>query len=975
MSFINNLRINNIQKDLEDLQASFDNYVQDGSITLDKDVDYNNYGITNLRDITFKDKTTQQPSQVLDVSNGVFRFDERPILRVDESNVIYCDGYPFQGVGSISMPNVSVPIQPSNGAFCIGDNPILTTEDEANYAKLNQTNDWGDNYQNNIHTITFSNNYPLTYDGDNNLTYGGQILHTGASSSGMDNPATENLEMGQNSVTYNDNGNSYMTMGTGGTNLFQVQCSNNSGLQLLSGNLVLTANGSQEISLQGNVTDVKSISFENYDSNKITTDGTGLYWMGQNLIHSGTTGNNSFESPANENLNMNNYGITGNNFLYTNSINGINFDNSQNIENLGNITFQDSSILSTDGGNLYYNYFPVNVALANPDDLTIQSTNVYTEADGLSINLYQQVNIGTQIYPFRTLGSRIDINLLFAETLTKSDTFDIYFILQDSTENPQKQEDLAVIRYEYFEDAFDADMKTLHLSFLLTLDNPNNNPNLITKNFIQAFQPSGAFYNTYTGNAYLCVVIQPPEGSTLNLTSSYYDNNFGLKFFYSSVNHFLSINEGSNVSTLSILNNDLMLNNMVIPSQNQILKSTQDNTETTIKTIKTNWNTKGNIKGSLISNTYECDFNINYTNDEDTCVLNWSKDETKTGNENLTFEFDETYNLLLKFIGDLNPSNYKLKYSNDFINLIKADMTITYNDLVGTQNTAITNLEPMISNQSTRTLIFSINNLPNGLSLNTSTGIISGTPTISLTQTEYTMTITDENNNELTTTFNITLSSAIPYNTNGLYTYYNIRDNYSSGSTLTDIQGNANATLLFTDINHNVLESNYLKGIVCSYPTTTLNGDAFDFTIHINAKWMTAGNSEVMGRVTLFNFGNGNEIWYYSNSQVIEPVFPNLAYSISFPRTNISSTFKLWTFRFNSTTHILDVFLNKTKLITQDMTGHLNNTFQNINYVGHGTNTNSIYGLSLKDYMIYNRVLTDQEINDNYDDYFINRFD
>ncbi|WP_434895125.1 putative Ig domain-containing protein [Bradyrhizobium oligotrophicum] len=79
-----------------------------------------------------------------------------------------------------------------------------------------------------------------------------------------------------------------------------------------------------------------------------------------------------------------------------------------------------------------------------------------------------------------------------------------------------------------------------------------------------------------------------------------------------------------------------------------------------------------------------------------------------------------------------------------------------------TANQAITAFTPVTGGGGTGALSYSISpSLPAGLSINTSTGAISGTPSTSAATATYTVTVTDTNNGTATNTFSLTVNGAV----------------------------------------------------------------------------------------------------------------------------------------------------------------------------------------------------------------------
>ncbi|MCS3727475.1 putative Ig domain-containing protein [Bradyrhizobium betae] len=79
-----------------------------------------------------------------------------------------------------------------------------------------------------------------------------------------------------------------------------------------------------------------------------------------------------------------------------------------------------------------------------------------------------------------------------------------------------------------------------------------------------------------------------------------------------------------------------------------------------------------------------------------------------------------------------------------------------------TQNAAATSFTPVTGGNGTPSLTYSVSPaLPTGLSLNTGTGAITGTPTVSSGATTYTVTVTDANSATASNTFSLTVNTAV----------------------------------------------------------------------------------------------------------------------------------------------------------------------------------------------------------------------
>ncbi|CCD97795.1 putative Ig domain-containing protein [Bradyrhizobium sp. STM 3809] len=79
-----------------------------------------------------------------------------------------------------------------------------------------------------------------------------------------------------------------------------------------------------------------------------------------------------------------------------------------------------------------------------------------------------------------------------------------------------------------------------------------------------------------------------------------------------------------------------------------------------------------------------------------------------------------------------------------------------------TRNAAATSFTPVTGGNGTPSLTYSVSpSLPAGLTLSSSTGAITGTPTVTSGATTYTVTVTDANNATASNTFSLTVNSAV----------------------------------------------------------------------------------------------------------------------------------------------------------------------------------------------------------------------
>jgi hypothetical protein len=111
-------------------------------------------------------------------------------------------------------------------------------------------------------------------------------------------------------------------------------------------------------------------------------------------------------------------------------------------------------------------------------------------------------------------------------------------------------------------------------------------------------------------------------------------------------------------------------------------------------------------------------------------------------------------------VTDANSATATATFSLTVNGAVTAAQTIGATTL--SQNHAATSFTPIIGSGGTGTLIYSVSpTLPAGLSLNSATGTITGTPTVVSGATTYTVTVTDANGATATATFVLTINGAV----------------------------------------------------------------------------------------------------------------------------------------------------------------------------------------------------------------------
>ncbi|MDF5691499.1 putative Ig domain-containing protein [Aquirufa aurantiipilula] len=145
---------------------------------------------------------------------------------------------------------------------------------------------------------------------------------------------------------------------------------------------------------------------------------------------------------------------------------------------------------------------------------------------------------------------------------------------------------------------------------------------------------------------------------------------------------------------------------------------------------------------------------------------------------------------------------------------------------VYTVGSTITNLNPTVTGTVTS---YSISpGLPTGLSFNTTTGVISGTPTVTSPATDYTVTATN-GTGSTTAVVNITVNATLAAPTSLSYNTPNV---YTTGTTITDLNPSVVGTVTSYSISTPLptgLTFNTTTGVISGTPTVT--SPATDYTV------------------------------------------------------------------------------------------------------------------------------------------------
>ncbi|WP_244422316.1 putative Ig domain-containing protein [Bradyrhizobium sp. ORS 285] len=170
-----------------------------------------------------------------------------------------------------------------------------------------------------------------------------------------------------------------------------------------------------------------------------------------------------------------------------------------------------------------------------------------------------------------------------------------------------------------------------------------------------------------------------------------------------------------------------------------------------------------------------------------------------------------------------------------------------------TVNTATTSFTPVTGSGGTGSLTYGINpGLPNGLSFNTATGAITGTPTVTSPATTYTVTITDTNSATASNTFQLTVNG--PVTATQLVASKTLTQNQPSANftPITGGGGTLNYTYSISPSLPSGLTLSASTGAITGTPTATSGSQTYTITV-TDANSATASNTftlAVNGAVT-----------------------------------------------------------------------------------------------------------------------------
>ncbi|WP_454632969.1 putative Ig domain-containing protein [Bradyrhizobium cenepequi] len=175
--------------------------------------------------------------------------------------------------------------------------------------------------------------------------------------------------------------------------------------------------------------------------------------------------------------------------------------------------------------------------------------------------------------------------------------------------------------------------------------------------------------------------------------------------------------------------------------------------------------------------------------------------------------------------GSTNSNSFTLKVNS----AVTATQSISSKAL--TQNVS-TSFTPVIGGGGTTPFSYSISpSLPTGLTFNTSTGAITGTPSVTLATTSFTVTVTDNNNATATNTFILTVNGAVTATTAIGSTSLTVNRTATSFTPVTGSGGTGALTYSVSPTLPAGLSLNPANGAVTGAPTAAIAATTFTVTV------------------------------------------------------------------------------------------------------------------------------------------------
>jgi hypothetical protein len=125
---LTNVRLNNLQRQINDLEGTVNNIIANGTATITADIDMNNNDLVDVKSIVFND-TISNATPALVSSNNVLLYNTNPILFSPLSANLDCNNKNLTNVGQISVGNSTMFNLDGDMAFttsvALGNNSIV----------------------------------------------------------------------------------------------------------------------------------------------------------------------------------------------------------------------------------------------------------------------------------------------------------------------------------------------------------------------------------------------------------------------------------------------------------------------------------------------------------------------------------------------------------------------------------------------------------------------------------------------------------------------------------------------------------------------------------------------------------------------------------------------------------------------------------------------------------------------------------
>jgi hypothetical protein len=192
-------------------------------------------------------------------------------------------------------------------------------------------------------------------------------------------------------------------------------------------------------------------------------------------------------------------------------------------------------------------------------------------------------------------------------------------------------------------------------------------------------------------------------------------------------------------------------------------------------------------------------------------------------------------------VTDLNSATASNTFSLAVSSAVTATQSVASKTL--TQNAAATSFTPVTGANGIPSLTYSVSpSLPAGLNLNSGTGAITGTPTVSSGATTYTVTVTDANSATASNTFSLTVNTAVTATQSVTSATVTVNTAITSFTPVTGGGGTPSLSYAISPTLPTGLSFNTGNGQVSGTPTVSSSATTYTVTV-TDANSATASNT------------------------------------------------------------------------------------------------------------------------------------